>query len=160
MARCTAPSRGHRSASAAANCPACGGRYGRYGGFSGYGSYTPTPSTYSPSWGSGGGQSSGGRSDRTAKPRWSRSTSSIWYTPEEVRTLTPVRDQVEDLAKKTELRDVFLCHAWNDRQGAAKELSDLLDSSGVSVWFTLCLKNACARPYCVKNRLKRLIYSL
>jgi hypothetical protein len=23
---------------------------------------------------------------------------------------------------------------------------------------TLCLKNACARPYCVKNRLKRLIY--
>ena len=27
MARCTAPVRGHRSASAAADCPVCGGRY-------------------------------------------------------------------------------------------------------------------------------------
>ncbi len=28
----------------------------------------------------------------------------------------------------------------------------------MSKFTTLCLKNACARPYCVKNRLKRLIY--
>lgn len=35
-----------------------------------------------------------------------------------------------------DLRDVFLCHAWDDRQGAAKELHDLLESSGVSVWFS------------------------
>lgn len=35
-----------------------------------------------------------------------------------------------------DLRDVFLCHAWDDRQGAAKELHDLLVSLGVSVWFS------------------------
>jgi hypothetical protein len=31
---------------------------------------------------------------------------------------------------------VFLCHAWDDRQGAAKELHDLLVACGVSVWFS------------------------
>jgi hypothetical protein len=35
-----------------------------------------------------------------------------------------------------DLRDVFLCHAWDDRQGAAKELHDQLESLGVSVWFS------------------------
>jgi len=35
-----------------------------------------------------------------------------------------------------DLRDVFLCHAWDDRQGAAKELHDLLESRGVRVWFS------------------------
>ena len=35
-----------------------------------------------------------------------------------------------------EFRDVFLCHAWDDRAGAAKELHDLLESRGVSVWFS------------------------
>jgi hypothetical protein len=59
----------------------------------------------------------------------------VWYTPEEVRALTPVRNSVENLAKLPELRDVFLCHAW-DEQGAAKELHDLLESRGVSVWFS------------------------
>jgi hypothetical protein len=33
-------------------------------------------------------------------------------------------------------RDVFLCHAWDDRQGAAKELCDLLISYGATVWFS------------------------
>ena len=58
------------------------------------------------------------------------------YTPAEVRALTPVRENVEKLAARPELRDVFLCHAWDDRQGAAKELHDLLESLGVSVWFS------------------------
>jgi hypothetical protein len=40
---------------------------------------------------------------------------------------------VASLAKLPDLRDVFLCHAWDDRQGAAKELHGLLDSLGVSV---------------------------
>ncbi len=41
MARCTAPSRGHRTASGAADCPACGSRYGsRYGGYNSYPSYS------------------------------------------------------------------------------------------------------------------------
>ena len=134
MARCTAPVYGHRTASAAANCPACGGRYGRsYGGYSSYGMYSP--SSYSPSRSIGGSGSSGG-SSRSTRPRWSGAGSSVWYTPEEVRALTPVRNKVEDLAKQPDLRDVFLCHAWDDRQGAAKELHDLLESRGVSVWFS------------------------
>ena len=134
MARCTAPVRGHRSASAAADCPACGGRYGRYSGYSGYGSYS-APS-YSSSGSSGGGRSSGGGSGSNARPRWSPAASSVAYTPAEVRALTPVRDSVEKRVPLPEFRDVFLCHAWDDRQGAAKELHDLLESLGVSVWFS------------------------
>jgi predicted nucleotide-binding protein len=53
-----------------------------------------------------------------------------------VGTLTPVRRSVEKRAPLPDLRDVFLCHAWDDRGGAAKELHDLLESSGVSVWFS------------------------
>ena len=58
------------------------------------------------------------------------------YTSAEVRTLTPIREHVEKRAALPDLRDVFLCHAWDDRQGAAKELHDLLESRGVSVWFS------------------------
>lgn len=58
------------------------------------------------------------------------------YTPEEVRALTPIRDTVEKRASLPDLRDVFLCHAWDDRQGAAKELYDLLVACDVSVWFS------------------------
>src|SRR6185295_12124917 len=35
-----------------------------------------------------------------------------------------------------DLRQIFLCHAWDDRQGAAKQLYDLLVARGVSVWFS------------------------
>ena len=58
------------------------------------------------------------------------------YTPTEVRALTPIRDTVEKRASLPDLRDVFLCHAWDDRSGAAKELHDLLESRGVKVWFS------------------------
>lgn len=59
------------------------------------------------------------------------------YTPTEVRALTPVRENVEKrAAAQPDLRDVFLCHAWDDRAGAAKELHDLLESLGVKVWFS------------------------
>ena len=58
------------------------------------------------------------------------------YTPAEVRTLTPIRANVEKRATVPDLRDTFLCHAWDDRQGAAKELHDHLESQGVSVWFS------------------------
>jgi hypothetical protein len=60
----------------------------------------------------------------------------VVYTPAEVRTLTPFRNTVEERATLPNLRDVFLCHAWDDRGGAAKELHDLLESRGVSVWFS------------------------
>jgi hypothetical protein len=60
----------------------------------------------------------------------------VLYTPAEVRTLNPVRDNVEKRASVPDLRDVFLCHAWDDRKGAAQELHDLLESRGVTVWFS------------------------
>lgn len=125
MVRCTAPVRGHRTASAAANCPACRGHYG------GYRSYSP--SHYSLSNNTKNRDNS---STNKSKPRWSSAWSSITYTPKQIRALTPVRNSVESLASKTDLRDVFLCHAWDDRKGAAKELHDLLESNGVSVWFS------------------------
>lgn len=131
MARCTAPVEGHRSVSAAAACPACRGtRFSRYGGYSSYPSY-PYPS-YS-SLGSG---RSGGGSSSSARPRWSRAGSPVIYTPAEVRALTPFRESVEKRPPLSDPRDIFLCHAWDDRQGAARELHDLLVSRGVSVWFS------------------------
>lgn len=133
MSRCTAPRQGHRSASARANCPACGSR------FSSYSSYSTTP--YSPAGGNGGGNGGGGGSNSSghsrSKPRWSPAGSSVLYTPNEIRSLTPIRETVETrAAQQPDLRDVFLCHAWDDRQGAAKELHDLLEETGVKVWFS------------------------
>lgn len=139
MTRCTAPVQGHRTASAAAACPACSSRYSGYRSSYSYSpspSPSPYPSSYSSSVSSGGARSSVGGSGRSAKPRWSRAGSSVLYTPAEVRTLTPVRENVEKLASVPDLRDVFLCHAWEDRQGVARELHDLLESLGVSVWFS------------------------
>lgn len=81
--------------------------------------------------------SSGGGSSRSSRPSWSSSSSTVTYTRAEVRSLTPVRRTVEERARAyPDLRDVFLCHAWNDRDGAAKELHDLLESNNVSVWFS------------------------
>ena len=132
MARCTAPVLGHRTASGRAACPACGGSYRSYGG---YGSYS-YPS-YSPPRSSGGGQSSAGGSGSSARPRWSRAGSSVLYTPAQVQSLTPIRQAVEArAAEQPDLRDAFLCHAWDDRQGPAKELHDLLVVAGVKVWFS------------------------
>jgi hypothetical protein len=53
-----------------------------------------------------------------------------------VSALTPVREAVEKLVLVPERWDIFLCHAWDDRAGAAKELHDLLVSRGVKVWFS------------------------
>ncbi|MFP9117165.1 toll/interleukin-1 receptor domain-containing protein [Flavobacterium sp. RNTU_13] len=70
------------------------------------------------------------------KARWSSPSSTLLYTPTEIRTLTPIRENVEKRSDLPDLRDVFLCHAWDDRRDAAKELHDLLESKGVSVWFS------------------------
>lgn len=133
MARCTAPVRGHSSAAAQAACPACRYRSGRYS--SGYGSgYSSSYSSGGSSGYSGGGRLSGAGSSR---PRWARAGSSVSYTPVQVAALTPVREAVErEAAAKPDLRDCFLCHAWDDRQGAAKQLHDLLEAAGVKVWFS------------------------
>lgn len=130
MARCTAPTYGHRTSSGAAACPACSGR-SRYSGYSSYGSsypsYSPSPSSSS---------SSSGGSGSSTRPRWSRAGSSVSYTPTEVLALTPVRESFEARVTVPDLRDVFLCHAWDDRQGAAKELHDLLEERDIKVWFS------------------------
>lgn len=130
MARCTAPVRGHNSAAAAAVCPAC--RY-RSRGYSGYGSssssYGSGGSSYSP-----GGR---GRSTTNSRPRWSRPSSSVSYTAAQVQSLSPIRETVEArAAAQPDLRDAFLCHAWDDRKGPAKELHELLVAAGVKVWFS------------------------
>lgn len=132
--RCTAPVEGHRTASGAAACPACRGR--------GYG-YAQTPRSYYPPP-TYTVQSSGASPSRTvgstsgkARPSWAPSTSSVAYTPAEVRALTPVRRTVELRARQEpDLRDIFLCHAWDDRRATARELHDLLVARGVSVWFS------------------------
>ena len=128
MTRCTAPVHGHRTASGRANCPACGGSYRGYNSYSSY-------STYSSLSNSSTSRSNDGGQTKT-KARWSSVGSNILYTPAEIRTLTPVRENVEKLLKSSDLRDVFLCHAWDDRKGAAKELYDFLKAKGVTVWFS------------------------
>lgn len=129
MARCTAPVRGHRTASAAANCPACGPRSRYSGGRSYYG-----PSSYSPAVhrGGGGGSSGGGGVRRSVGGR------SVYFTAAEELTLAPVRRAVEHvpLSSPPDRRDLFLCHAWDDRTGVARELNDSLESLGVTVWFS------------------------
>lgn len=134
MVRCTAPVRGHSSASAAANCPACRGRSrGNY-----YSSNTYFPSYSSVSENTGRSNSiSNGSAARNSKARWSKSTSTVLYTSAEIRSLTPIRDKVEEITvTQPDLRDVFLCHAWDDRKESAKDLHDLLETLGVSVWFS------------------------
>ena len=137
MARCTAPVHGHRTASGRAACPACGG-YRNYRGNSDYKSYGSYSSpSYSSSGGKGGSSISSNGGGRSIKPHWSRAGSPLYYTSAEVLALAPIRRTVENRANtQPDLRDVFLCHAWDDRQGVAKELHDLLVSKGVSVWFS------------------------
>ncbi|TVO39445.1 toll/interleukin-1 receptor domain-containing protein [Vibrio algivorus] len=120
MGRCTAPRNGHRTASGRENCPECSNR--------GYGFYSSPFSTNR--------SLSGNIRTSHNKPSWSRSGSSVIYTASEIRSLTPVRKNIEKRALKLDLRDIFLCHAWDDRKGIAKELHDLLESLGVSVWFS------------------------
>ena len=130
MAKCTAPVNGHRSPSAAAACPACNNRYG-----ASYRSYSYSPSPYF-SGGSYGNNRGKGSATVKESPRWSRAGSTVIYTPAEVRTLSPFRESIEKRELHSDLRDVFLCHAWDDRKGVAKILNDQLESLGISVWFS------------------------
>lgn len=127
MARCTAPVRGHSSASAAARCPVCRYKNRSYSGYS---------SSYA-AFGSRNSFDNSSKSRSNSKPRWSKSGSTLSYTPSQIISLTPIREAVETRAKiEPDLRDAFLCHAWDDRQGAAKQLYDYLESAGVKVWFS------------------------
>ena len=132
MSSCTAPVKGHRSGSAAAACPACSSRRSGYRSPS----YSPASAYLVSSQSYGSSNRTVGNSGGSAKARWSRPGSSILYTPAEVRALTPFRESFERRLPAPDLRDVFLCHAWDDRNGAAKELYELLVSNKVSVWFS------------------------
>ena len=133
MAQCTAPIRGHRTAAAAAARPVCGGRRSYYQ--FGYNTYQSFSSEYSRASNSlhSSGTSNGGMK---RKANWSPAGSTVLYSPAQIMTLTPVRDNIVKQAKIPEKYDLFLCHAWDDRKGAAKELCDKLIEKGVSVWFS------------------------
>lgn len=124
MARCTAPVEGHRTSSAEQACPACRGSSRGYRS-SNWSNIQPASS--------GGGSYVG---SSRARPHWSPASSSVNYTTAEVRALTPIRQSVEKLKSLPDRRDTFLCHAWDDREGPAKDLHDLVESKGVSVWFS------------------------
>jgi len=128
MSQCTAPVRGHIRGGGG-DCPVHG-RGGRNWGYSvsSYPRYTPPSVTRV----AASGHSSGGGA-RTARPSWSPSTSTASYTSQQVRDLGPVRAAA---LARTQSHDVFLCHAWPDRQADAKDVYDLLIDEDVSVWFS------------------------
>ncbi|ALR16073.1 MULTISPECIES: toll/interleukin-1 receptor domain-containing protein [Vibrio harveyi group] len=131
MSRCTAPVRGHSSAAAAANCPACRYKSRGYSNYSGYSSPYPSYSSTSSY------PRNSGSASRSSRPRWSKPSSTVSYTSSQILSLTPIREAVEvRAAAQPDLRDAFLCHAWADRKESAKELHDLLETAGVKVWFS------------------------
>lgn len=132
MAKCTAPVYGHRSSAAAANCPACGGRaryrssYSSYGGSS-YGA--GSGSTYGSPYPSSSFSGSTSRRTRTGK--------SVSYSSSEWRSVEPYAEKAAEQARThPDRRDLFLCHAWDDRQSSAADLHRLLKANGATVWFS------------------------
>lgn len=137
--QCTAPVHGH-TRGGGADCPVHGGRGSYERSYSE--PYRPTyetprvetppatkryPSYASRSSGGGGGRSSSSRARRSA----------VSYSVREYQTLNPVREQVVKVAQKAiTARDLFLCHAWDDRAGAALELNNFLTALEVKVWFS------------------------
>lgn len=129
--RCTAPVRGHLTASGAAACPV----HGR-SSYRSYSSPSYYPSATQPRGRDGGGSPVGGGGGRSARPRWSPAHSLVSYTSDEVAALDRYRSKVEAVGPRAESYDLFLCHAWDDRREAATELHDLLEGEKVSVWFS------------------------
>lgn len=131
MARCTALVRGHSSA---AECPVRRYRTRRYSGYS--------SQPYSSIGGGNGYRSSTGgasSSSGSQRSRLSMPGSIVSYTYAQIVSLTPVREAVETrFPQQPDLRDVFLCHAWDERRKSAKELHDLLVAAGVKVWSCSC----------------------
>jgi hypothetical protein len=61
----------------------------------------------------------------------------VSYTPTEWRTVEPLAEKaVQQAREHPERRDLFLCHAWDDREGSATELYERLQSNGATVWFS------------------------
>lgn len=71
------------------------------------------------------------------RSRRTRSGSSASYSPTEWRSVEPIVRKAEEQARLyPDRRDLFLCHAWDDRQGAAKEFYDQLKANDATVWFS------------------------
>ena len=135
MAQCTAPVEGHRTASAAANCPACrGGRSYRQS----YPTYYGAPPRYAGGSASGSGGSSG-RSGPSAggASRRTRGGTSVSYSSSEWRTVEPLaRKAAEQALTYPERRDLVLVtpamlHTLKGQGIADKELSTLLATDRV-----------------------------
>ena len=127
MARCTAPVYGHRSSAAAANCPVFGGRSRSR---SSYPSYGGTPYD-------GGRVSSTASSPHGSTTRRTRLGKNVSFSAKEWRSVGPYAARAAEQAlAHPERRDLFLCHAWDDRQGSAADLHRLLKANGASVWFS------------------------
>lgn len=125
MAQCTAPVNGHRTASGRANCPVCGNRYGgmRYTG-NHYG-------------GSHYGFNNSVIENKKHRAKWSSVKSTVLYSSSEIRAFTPIRENIEMRAvQMNAAKDVFLCHAWDDRKDIATDLYNRLEAEGVTVWFS------------------------
>jgi hypothetical protein len=130
MAQCTAPVYGHRSSAAAANCPACRGR-------SGYSRASYAPYGGSSSSGSGRGPTYGRSSGSGTTSRRTRTGRSVSYSPSEWRAIEPYAEKAAEQARAhPDRRDLFLCHAWDDREGAAADLNRQLKANGATVWFS------------------------
>lgn len=96
-------------------------------------SYSPPATQYRGGSGDGTSYSGGGGTSS----RRTRSGGTASYTSSEWRTFEPVVRQAEVIARSHPgRRDIFLCHAWDDRQAAAREMYDLLVSHGATVWFS------------------------
>ncbi len=136
MAQCTAPVDGHRTASGAANCPACrGGRSYYRPSHTTY--YSPPPRYPAGSAVASGGSSGRGGSSGGGTSRRTRGGTSVSYSSSEWRTVEPLaRKAAQQALAYPERRDLFLCHAWDDRQGCAAELDGLLRSHDATVWFS------------------------
>jgi hypothetical protein len=104
MARCTAPVRGHRTASGAAACPVHGGRYGSYG------SYTRQPSYSSVYQSRGGGGGSVGGSTRPRAPG-AHSPHSLSYDPPVPGPPAEATSRVPSLRRTT----ARPAHRWRSR---------------------------------------------
>jgi len=133
MAKCTAPINGHRTESGRLSCPVCGRLGGRGAYLPAYRDrwYTSNSISYSSGTTNSGKTNSGSKQ----KAKWSPAWSTVLYTPAQIRTLTPVRENIIN-QPAADKYDVFLCHAWDDRKEAAKELSDKLTGKGIKVWFS------------------------
>lgn len=141
MPLCTAPVHGH-TRGGGANCPVHGGS-SRYGGGYSYSrsSYElpsrPVAVAESPTVRRIQSYTSRSRSGRVLSTKSAVRRAAVTYSTVEYQTLNPVREQVVKVAKsRVDTRDLFLCHAWDDRQGTALELNNLLEGLDVTVWFS------------------------